>query len=106
MRDRDDGEAIRAAFEEGYVQGVYHPRGVPVVPTAREIARAFWRRVQDARRERAAMTGASARCKAGRSPDPPPDRGEGAPDARSPQNATPPPAPSAWDDRSKPPYKD
>jgi hypothetical protein len=40
------GEAIRAAFEEGYVQGAAHTKGRSVILEGRRIGLAFWERVK------------------------------------------------------------
>lgn len=37
---------IRAAFEEGYVQGFYHPKGISLIVKSKEISAAFWKRVR------------------------------------------------------------
>jgi hypothetical protein len=41
------GEVVRAAFEEGYIQGTYHTSGRSVMDECKRIASAFWERVRD-----------------------------------------------------------
>ena len=36
------GAAIRAAYEEGYIQGAAHPKRQSVITKARELAALFW----------------------------------------------------------------
>jgi hypothetical protein len=47
MTQAEYGDAIRAAFEEGYMQGTYHTRGRSIITEAKRISLAFWDRVMD-----------------------------------------------------------
>lgn len=43
----DIERAVRGAYVEGYIQGSMHPKGERVIPKAHELARLFWRLIED-----------------------------------------------------------